>query len=78
MAKFEKGKTYTWPGLYGPSFDVKVVERTEKTVTFQELGFPDPVDWIPLDVLIDTDGTEMCEVWEYRGNKGYIRADYRF
>jgi hypothetical protein len=28
--------------------------------------------------VVDTDGTEMCEAWEYRGHKGYIRADNRF
>lgn len=78
MEAFEKGDLYTWPGLYGPSWTVRVVDRTEKTVTFQEIGYPDPRDWTTLEVLVDTDGTEMCEVWEYRGHRGYIRADNRF
>jgi hypothetical protein len=78
MKQFKKGETYTWPGLYGPSWDVTVVGRTEKTVTFQEAGYEDPADWTTKEVLVDTDGTEMCEAWEYRGHKSYIRADNRF
>lgn len=80
MAKFEKSQEYRRPGLFGPSWWVRVMERTEKTVTFAQVGYEHepPTEWTTLEVLVDTDGTEMCECWEYRGHQGFIRADNRF
>lgn len=80
MIQFEKGKEYIRVGLFGPSWWVRVMERTEKTVTFAQVGYEHepPTEWTTIEVQVDTDGTEMCECWEYMGHKGYIRADSRF
>lgn len=80
--KFEIGREYHRPGLFGPSFWVVCVERTETTVTFISEGWLneaeiDPGAYATLDIEHDGD-TEVCECWEYRDHRGYIRADNRF
>lgn len=77
MTRFQVGQEYTRPGLYGPSWYVRVTERTETTVTFVEPGYEDE-EKITYPVVTNTDGVEMCECWEYLGHTGYIRADIQY
>lgn len=75
--EFKIGQEYIRPGLFGPSFWVRCMERTEGTATFAQVGYEDDPDWVTLELEHDGD-TEVCECWEYRGHHGYIRADNRF
>jgi len=80
--KFEIGREYRRPGLFGPSYWVVCVERTETTAKFigEDSLRETEIDHAAYDTLdIEHDGdTEVCECWEYRGHRGYIRADSRF
>lgn len=74
--KFEVGSIYTRPGLFGPSWYVTCMARTENTATFAQTGYEqDLEDWATIEIMIDTSGTEICECYEYMKHKGYIRAD---
>ena len=75
--EFNIGQEYIRPGLFGPSFWVRCMERTEDTATFAQVGYEDDPDWVMLELKRDGDA-EVCECWEYRGHHGYIRADNRF
>lgn len=75
--EFKIGEEYIRPGLFGPSFWVRCMERTEETATFAQVGYEDDPDRVTLKIEHDGE-TETCECWEYRGAHGYIRADRRF
>lgn len=72
MKKFEVGKHYRMPGLYGPSYTVKITARTESTVTFIELGFE--AETISFDVDVDENNVERCLAWSYKEHEAYMTA----
>ena len=73
MKKFEVGKTYEYPGLYTPSFRVRVVARTDKTITFEEVNYPGD-NSSPRSITYDEAGNEIIEVWHYSETVGCMRA----
>ena len=72
MRKFEVGKVYLRPGLFIPSFWVKIIERTEETITFEELEYPSSS--IEYSVEHDEAGNEVVKAWEYYNEIGNMRA----
>jgi hypothetical protein len=56
---------------------MRAIERTNGMIRFAEVNNEREggCDSKPMKISIDTDGTEICECWEYKGHKGYIRAD---
>ena len=71
--KFKVNEIYTRPGLFGPSWDVRCLARTEHTATFEQVGYEEDGG---VEITIELDGeTEVCMCWEYMGHNGYIRAD---
>lgn len=72
MKKFEIGNTYIRPGLFIPSFWVRIVSRTETEITFEELDFPGTFN--TYQISFDEAGNEIAQVWEYEDIVGYIRA----
>lgn len=72
MKKFVVDELYYAPGLYGPSYIVECVGRTETTITLHEIDYPDS-DPYTKDIVIQGD-TETCLAWEYKGHTAYICA----
>lgn len=72
MKKFEIGKVYLRPGLSIPSFWVRIIARTEETITFEELEYPDSAVTYPIEY--DEAGNEVIQVWRYYNEIGYMRA----
>ena len=72
MKKFEIGKVYLRPGLSIPSFWVRITERTEETITFEELEYPGSAETYP--IKYDEVGNEVIQVWRYYNEIGYMRA----
>lgn len=88
--KFELGKTYECPMLYGGTARYKVIGRTATTVTLAESHISedtgglvaDGANEYPIIVQDLYDETyrfvigeqESVQLWEYKGHKGYLRA----
>lgn len=75
--KFEVNEIYTWPGLFGPSWEVRCVARTEDTVTFKEIGY-EKYEGDTLEIEIESceeQEIERCVCYEYFGEIGYIKAN---
>lgn len=88
--KFELGKTYEYPMLYGGTTKYKVVDRTATTVTFAESHIAEDTGELVTDgtneypiILQDLyderydhiiGEQESVQIWEYKGHKGYLRA----
>lgn len=70
MQQFKRGKEYVAPGLFGPDYEVRCIDRTRTTVTFQQDGAESQ---LVREIIMDG-GTETCPCWNYRGHTGYIRA----
>jgi hypothetical protein len=73
--KFEVGKKYVRPGLYGPSFGVVCTARTENTATFVQAGCEEDKEGYATIEIIKEDGVEACLCWESQGSKAYIHSN---
>lgn len=71
--KFKVNEIYTRPGLFGPDWHVRCLARTERTATFEQVGYEED-GGIELEIELDGE-TETCVCWEYMGHLGHIRAD---
>lgn len=88
--RFELGRTYEYPMLYGGTAKYKVVDRTATTVTFAESHIAEDTGELVADgtneypiILQDLyderydhiiGEQESVQIWEYKGHKGYLRA----
>ena len=81
--KFEEGFRTTYCGLYGGSYTVEVVGRTNNTVTMRsywiaedtgEECHEDETHEIELHRIAKGIYVERYEVYEYRGSKAYVPA----
>ena len=79
--KFEIGHTDSYTGLYGGNYTVKVVARTENTVTLRSFWIAedtgedchdDTVYDIEVHDLVNGIESERIVIWEYRGERGYL------
>lgn len=77
MKQFKRGQVYNRPGLFGPDFEVRCMDRTRTTATFAQVGYEDDDDHMTLAIGHDGN-TEVCVCWDYRGHHGYIRASSEY
>lgn len=75
-SRFEVGQCYTFPGLHGPSFEIKIVARDDQlhTLKFIETRFPN-AGASELSITYDDWGNECALVWTYKGFEGYVRSN---
>lgn len=71
-AKFKVGMVRTRQGLYGSSWSVECTARLGNTAVFEEVDYPG--EGVSYDIELDTEGNEVCEIWDYKGNKAYISS----
>lgn len=68
MQKFQVGNTYTMPGLHTISYPVKIVERSERTITYRDVSY----DELYTANIVIVWGHEAIQAWEYSGEIGYM------